>query len=104
MSSCLDAAGVPNWVFGAEMININPLHEIVYDGYKVVVSEDDLQSALDVLKEAMANPTPCDERLVIRFSPVVFATFHLVQIAMVGMFLWLPMRGYQWLSKNAGVH
>ncbi len=101
MSSCLEAAGVPHWVFGAEMININPLHEIAFDGYKLVTAEADLVTALNVLDEALANPAPSDERLEIRRFPISFAVFHLVQLALVLMFLWLPMRRYRWIANSS---
>lgn len=101
MSSCLEAAGVPHWVFGAEMININPLHEIAYDGYRLVMQEEDAPAALAVLAEAVANPTPCDESLEIKLFPVTFAAFHLAQLFIVGLLLWLPMRRRRWIPKVA---
>jgi hypothetical protein len=100
MSSCLEAAGVPHWVFGAEIVNINPLHEIVYDGYKLLVQEEHLAPALEILAEAVANPTPCDEQLQIKLYPATFTMFHIVQLALVGILFWVPMRGYRWLPKT----
>ena len=101
MSSCLEAAGVPHWVLGAEMININPLQEIVYGGYRLVTQEEHLPVALDILAEAIANPTPCDERLEVTHYPVAFAIFHLAQMVLVGLFLWVPMRSYRWMPRAA---
>ncbi|PZO56231.1 MAG: hypothetical protein DCF16_00635 [Alphaproteobacteria bacterium] len=98
MSSCLDAAGVPHFLFGAEMININPLHEIVYDGYKIIVCDDDLASSLAVLAEAQARPAECDEVLTTRHFPVTFAVFHLAQFLLVGLIFWIPMRRHSWLT------
>jgi hypothetical protein len=71
MSTCLDAAGIPNWLFGAELININPFHEIAYHGYRLVVSDDDLQQALDVIGEARANPLVDGGRLHIRHLTIL---------------------------------
>lgn len=99
MSSCLEAAGVPHWVFGAEMINIDPLTEIVYDGYKLVTNEEDLPAALAILTEAKANPASCEERLDVRLFPWTFAIFHLSQLMWIGLLLWLPMRRYSWVSR-----
>lgn len=94
MSSCLDAAGVLHWVFGAEMININPFNEITYDGYKIVVCPDDFQCAIDVLTEARANPLLEGERL----SKQHVIVPHMLATFLLGWFwVWaIPLRRYSW--------
>jgi hypothetical protein len=94
MSSCLDAAGVIHWVFGAELININPFHEITYDGYRIVVCEGDFQSAAGVLREARAKPLLEGERL----SKQHIIVPHMLATFLLGWFwVWaIPLRRYVW--------
>jgi hypothetical protein len=97
MSSCLDAAGVPHWVFGAEMININPFHEITYDGYKITVCDDDLQQALNVIAEAHENPLREGERLSVR---------HLTILSLLLFFVFpgvlAPLKLRRWHDESDG--
>lgn len=94
MSSCIEAAGIPHWVFGAEMININPFHEIAYDGYKITVCDDDVEGALAVLDEARSNPLLEGERL----SKQHVIVPHLLLTFLLGWFwVWaVPVRLYRW--------
>jgi hypothetical protein len=94
MSSCLDAAGVPHWVFGAELININPFHEIAYDGYRIVVNEGELETALAVIAEARINPLLEGERL----SKQHIIVPHLLLTLLLGwVWVWaIPLRRYVW--------
>jgi hypothetical protein len=96
MSSCLDAAGVPNWVFGAELISINPFHEIAFGGYRVFVQRTDLDAALAVIREARMKPLLEGERL----SKHHIMTPHLL-ITVMTLHLWIwafPLRRYVWHS------
>lgn len=63
MSTCLETAGVPHWTYGYELICINPFNEISYDGFKIVVCDEDIESALRVLQEARSRPLFDGERL-----------------------------------------
>jgi hypothetical protein len=94
MSSCLDAAGLPHWVFGAELININPFHEIAYHGYRIVACEDDLEVALAVLTEARAKPLLDGERL----SKQHIIVPHMLLTFLLGwLWVWaIPLRRYAW--------
>lgn len=94
MSSCLDAAGVPNWVFGAELININPFHEIAFGGYRLFVQQPDLDAALGVLREARMKPLLEGERL----SKHHIITPHLlITVMTLAIWVWaIPLRRYVW--------
>jgi hypothetical protein len=96
MSSCLDAAGVPHWVFGTELININPFHEIAYEGYRIVVSDDELEATLAVIAEARSNPLLEGERL----SKQHIIVPHLLLTLLLGwVWVWaFPLRRYIWHS------
>lgn len=96
MSSCLDAAGVPHWVFGAELININPFHEIAYEGYRIVVCDEDLLLAIGVLTEARATATLEGERLSKRaiIVPHLLVTLFFFP---TGFGIWyFPLRRFTW--------
>jgi hypothetical protein len=96
VSSMLDAAGVPNFIEIFQQVWVRPLKEIAMGGFRLMVAEEDLAVALEVLPEAQANPAPCDELLTVRHFPVTFAVFHLAQLMLIGLFLWVPMRQHQW--------
>ena len=71
MSGCLDAAGVPHWLFGAPQCRVDPFSEIAYDGYKIVVCDQDFDAALSVIAEATRNPLIEGERLSTRHLTIV---------------------------------
>lgn len=96
MSSCLDAAGVPHWVFGAELININPFHDIAYEGYRIVVGDDDLPLAIAVLTEARATSLLEGERLSKRAIIVPHLLVTLLYFPF-GFWVWyFPLRRFTW--------
>lgn len=66
IGSCLDAAGVPHWIYGAPQCRVDPFSEIAYDGYKIVVCDEDLEAACSVIDEARANAGLEGEALVVR--------------------------------------
>jgi hypothetical protein len=94
--SALDAAGVAAFLENHNQVALKPFSEIALGGFRLMVADEDLSVALDVLREAVASPTPCDERLVVRHYPWSFAFFHLMQWYLVGLFFWVPMRRYCW--------
>jgi hypothetical protein len=63
MSTCLESAGVPHWTFGYDLIRIDPLMAIGYDGFRIVVCAQDRAAALAVLREAREKPLLEGERL-----------------------------------------
>lgn len=99
VSSVLDAAGVPNFIENFQQVWVHPLEEIAMGGFRLMVRKEDLSVALEILREARANPAPCEEVLTVRHFPLTFAIFHMAQLMLVGLFLWVPMRQYLWRSR-----
>ncbi|MBY0567290.1 MAG: DUF2007 domain-containing protein [Hyphomonadaceae bacterium] len=94
--SALEAAGVAVFMENYNQIALKPFSELALGGFRVLVIEEDLPAALAVLEEALANPAPCDQVLRTRHFTVAFLAFHAVQIFLVGLVLWVPMRTYRW--------
>jgi len=78
------------------MINISPFHEITYDGFRIIVCDDDFPSAIAVLTEARAKPLFEGERL----SKHHIIVPHLLATLLLGWFwVWaIPLRRYVWHS------
>jgi hypothetical protein len=66
VSGALDAAGVPNFLHGYDLVALQPFREIALGGYRLMVCEEDLAAALDVIHEAQARRSFEGERLSIR--------------------------------------
>ncbi|MCX7359594.1 MAG: hypothetical protein NT015_15810 [Alphaproteobacteria bacterium] len=88
MSSALEAAGVPHWHYGAPQCRVDPFSEIAYDGYKIVVCDEDLAAAIAVIGEALSAPVREGERLSIQH----FTLMSLLLYFFLGVFLPLKLR------------
>lgn len=55
-SSAVDAAGIPCFVHGFQLVSIQPDYTFAFGGYRLFVCDEDFAAALDVLAEAKANP------------------------------------------------
>ena len=91
MSSALEAAGVPHWLYGAPQCRVDPFSEIAYDGYKIVVCDEDLDSAVGAIGEALSAPVREGERL---------STQHFTLISLLLYFVFpgllLPLKVRRW--------
>ncbi len=94
--STLEAAGVAVFMENYNQVALKPFSEVALGGFRLMVIEEELSAALSVLKEAAANPASCDQVLQTRHYPVSFLAFHIAQVLMVGLILWIPMRTYRW--------
>jgi hypothetical protein len=94
--SALEAAGVVTFMENYNQVALKPFSEIALGGFRIMVVDEDLPDALDVLREAMAHPTPCEEQLVVHHFAWAFSAFHLLQWWFFGLVIWVPMRRYSW--------
>lgn len=90
VSGVLDAAGVTNFLHNSAQISIYPFHEIAYGGYRIVVCEEELLDALNVIDEARRKRSFEGERLVQR----AYIVPSLVLLALFGIVL--PFRTSKW--------
>jgi|CXWL01.1.fsa_nt_gi hypothetical protein len=95
MSSALEAAGVPHWLYGAPQCRVDPYSEIAYDGYKIVVCEEELDSAIAVISEALSAPVHEGGRL---------STRHLTLASLLLFFLFfgvvMPLKIRRWHDEQ----
>jgi hypothetical protein len=92
--AALDHAGIFAFVANEDLLRIAPYYNLAVGGFRLLVCEPDLEDAVSVLRDAVANPLEEGERLIVR------ADF----IDRVMSFLWgwfsggtpTPMREYVW--------
>jgi hypothetical protein len=91
MSSVLEAADVPHWLYGAPQCRVDPFSEIAYDGYRIVVCNEDFTSAIAVLGEALSAPVREGGRLSTRH-------FSLISLFLFFVFpgIFLPLKLRRW--------
>lgn len=93
VSATLDAAGVPNWVENYLQNAVQPFYEIGLGGFRVMVCEQDVINALDVLSEARAMPISEGGRLVSR--PILWEpTIWLFPVLLLVRDWW----GFAWIA------
>ncbi|MFZ2030406.1 MAG: hypothetical protein WAU68_08880 [Vitreimonas sp.] len=98
VSSALDAAGVPNFVENFNQVAVKPFEEIALGGYRLMVCEQDLQYALEVIDEARAKPSFEGERLstysALELSLLLMLALSIVTSIPIAMFI--PFRWHRW--------
>lgn len=97
--SALDAVGIPAFLHGFDVMSMRPWNEVAFGGYRLMVVEDDLGAAVDVLQEARRNPLLEGERLVTRHY-VAVALVPLLAFFVWGWLPFLPFRGYDWRAPG----
>ena len=97
VSSALDAAGIPAFVHGLDLLTMQPFYEFAFGGCRVVVSEDDLAQAVEVIREARRKPIFEGERLVTRHH-IAFGVAPILTFILWDWILFLPYRGHEWRS------
>lgn len=96
VSATLDAAGIPNWIENFNQIALRPFEEIALHGYRIMVVEQDVGDAVDVIREARRKRSFEGERLSQNSHFVQTALLWLVLAGYLGIGLWLPFRRYKW--------
>lgn len=99
MRSALDAAGIPAFVHGLDILTIQPWYEFAFGGYRVLVSADDLSLAVEVIREARRKPILEGERLVTRHH-IAFAVAPILTFIVWDWILFLPYRGHVWRTVD----
>jgi hypothetical protein len=95
VSAVLDAAGIPNFVHAYEMLSIQPWYEVAFGGYRVMVVEDDLVLAVDVLRESRAHPILEGDVLVTHYHPA-FMIAAWITLIFGGFVLFIPYQSHSW--------
>lgn len=102
VSSALDAAGVPNFVENFNQMAVKPFEEVALGGYRLMVCEQDLQYALDVLAEARAKRSFEGERLstysAFDLSMLLIIVLTILTSIPIGIFI--PFRWHKWHSVD----
>ena len=86
----LEAAGVYAVLINRAQIEIMPFHEIALGGYRLMVMEEELASAVGVLREARAKRSFEGERL----SQRTYIGVSIILLFLIGMFM--PFRTSKW--------
>lgn len=94
VSSVLNAEGVPNFVHSYDVLSALYFYEMAFGGYRIMVAEDDLAAAVQIVRAARAAPLLEGERL---------STHHLLWPSLVLSYLvWmpLPLRLHRWFDVS----
>jgi hypothetical protein len=86
----LESAGVTAFLENAAQISIVPFEEIARGGYRLMVPDEELDSAIAVLEEARRKRSFEGERL----SQRTYIALSLLLLFTVGMFM--PIRTSRW--------
>lgn len=93
--SVLEAAGVPIFSRNFELISIYPFHEVVYGGFQIWSAEEDVETAMSVLRESLRRPLLEGERL----------STHTFMIPSLALFflggLLMPLKVRRWHDVEA---
>lgn len=99
VASALDAAGIPAFVHGLDVLTVQPYYEVAFSGYRVMACEDDLAAAVAVLREARRKPIHEGERLVTNHH-ILFGIAPLLTFFMGNWVLYLPFRTHDWRTLD----
>lgn len=95
-AGALEAAGVTVFVENARQMGVQPLYEIALGGYRLMVPEEELGTALAVIEEARRNPVREGGSLTQR-------TYLLLSLALtLLMMVVLPFRTSRWHEVQGG--
>jgi hypothetical protein len=98
VSATLDAAGVPNFVENYNQVALKPFEEIALGGYRLMVCEQDLDIALNIIGEARTKRSFEGERLSTysAFDLSMLIILVLSIFAPVGPVMFFPIRWHKW--------
>jgi hypothetical protein len=94
-SAALDAAGLPNFVHGYDVMAARPYYEFALGGYRVMAVAEDIADAVAILHEARRSPLLDGEHLVTQYLP--WGVIGVATLALWGFILFVPYR-HRWQS------